>query len=107
MTLSIKIETDPLPFGKILETGLNDFVLRQIPVMASIADLIKAGRDTLLAWRNQFDAAPSTFSYRPAAANQHFIPLFRGAWEFLLTPYSLLRNMLLCQLSILKNSTAS
>ena len=38
MTLSIRIETDTLLFGKIMETNLNDFVLRQILVMASIAD---------------------------------------------------------------------
>jgi hypothetical protein len=69
--------------------------------------LIKAGRNTLRAWRNQFNAAPSTFPYQPATANQHFIPLCRGAGEFLLTQNSLLRNILLCQLSILKNSTAS
>ncbi len=39
MTLSITIETDTLLFGKLMGTGLNDFVLRQILVMASIADL--------------------------------------------------------------------
>src|SRR4029434_10158420 len=69
--------------------------------------LIKAGRDTLRTWGSQFNDAPSTFPYQPAAANQHFIPLCRGAVEFLLTRYGLLRNILLCQLSILKNSTVS
>jgi hypothetical protein len=57
--------------------------------------------------RNQFNAITSIFPYQPSAANQHFIPLFCDAGRFLLTPYSLLRNMLLCQLSIPKNSTAS
>ena len=42
MTLSVTIETDPLLFGKLLDTGLNDFVLRQNLVMAGIADLIEA-----------------------------------------------------------------
>jgi hypothetical protein len=41
MTLSTPIETDPLLFGKLMETGLNDFVLRQNLVMASIADLLR------------------------------------------------------------------
>jgi hypothetical protein len=41
MTLSIKIETDTLLFGKLMGTGLNDFVLRRILVMASITDLIE------------------------------------------------------------------
>jgi hypothetical protein len=39
MTLSVTIETDPLLFGKLMDTGLNDFVLRQNLVMASITDL--------------------------------------------------------------------
>jgi hypothetical protein len=43
VTLSIAIETDALPFGKVMETGLNDFVLRQNLVMDSIADLLCFG----------------------------------------------------------------
>jgi hypothetical protein len=42
MTLSITIETDPLLFGKLMETGLNDFVLRRNLVMANITSLIEA-----------------------------------------------------------------
>jgi len=57
--------------------------------------------------RNQLDTTSSTFPYQPSATNQHFIPLFYSAGGFLLTHDSLLRNMLLCQLSILKNSTES
>ena len=64
-------------------------------------------RSIFFKMRNQFNATTSTFPYQPFTANQHFIPLFCGAEGFLLTQYSLLRNMLLCQLSILKNSTAS
>jgi len=32
--------------------------------------------------RNQSNTTPSTFPYRPAAANQYFIPLFCGAGNF-------------------------
>jgi hypothetical protein len=47
MTLSVTIETDPLLFGKLLDTGLNDFVLRQNLVMAGIADLLSFRRRAL------------------------------------------------------------
>jgi hypothetical protein len=47
LTLSIAIETDPLLFGKLMETGLNDFVLRQNLVMAGIADLLSFRRRAL------------------------------------------------------------
>jgi hypothetical protein len=52
MTLSITIETDPSLFGKLVEAGMNDFVLRRNLVMASIADLDQFTIECTGKWRD-------------------------------------------------------